>query len=134
MLRLPCDDRYRLNAGRAGSDDAYSQSGEVDPFMGPQTGMIEIPLETLQTRVIGRPGRRKIAGRHDAKPRGGGAAFIGLHRPSVCPAVKGYLVDAGAELDVAPKVEAISHMVEVAQDLGLRAIALGPMPLLLQCV
>jgi len=96
--------------------------------------VIPLSLETIQTRVIRRPRCRKIAGRHDAKARDRGAAFIGLHRPSVCPAVKGCLVDAGVELDVAPEIEAVRHVVDVTQDLGLRAVALGPTPFLLQFV
>ena len=35
MLRLFCNDGYRLDARRAGSNHAYSQSGEIDSFMGP---------------------------------------------------------------------------------------------------
>src|SRR5215469_7399046 len=132
MLRLPCDDGYRLDARGAGPDDAYSQSGEVDPFMRPQTGVIPLPLETLQTRVARRPRCRKIACRHNTEARGRGAAFVSLYGPCVCPAVEGCLFDPGVKLDVAPEVEAVSHMVEITQDLRLRAIALGPMPLLLQ--
>src|SRR5260221_706777 len=35
VLRLPCDDGNRLDAGRAGADHAHPQSAEIDPFMGP---------------------------------------------------------------------------------------------------
>src|SRR5215472_3527287 len=42
--------------------------------------------------------------------------------------------DPGVELDVAPEIEPVGHMVDVTQDLGLRAVALGPMPILLQLV
>src|SRR5215469_3180902 len=100
MLRLPCDDGYRLDAGRAGTDDAYSQPGEVDPFMGPQTSMIPLPLETLQTRVARRPRCRKIACRHNTEARSRGAAFVSLYGPYVCLAVEGCLFDPGVELDV----------------------------------
>ena len=41
---------------------------------------------------------------------------------------------AGRELDVAAQVEAVGDVVDVAQDLGLRGVALGPLPLLLQLV
>src|SRR5437763_3734946 len=96
--------------------------------------MIPLPLEALQTGVIRRPRRRKIARRHDAKARGRGITFSGLHRPSACLAVEGRLLDPSAELDVAPEVKAVGHMVDVTQDLRLRAVALRPMPFLLQLV
>src|SRR5438874_8776180 len=96
--------------------------------------MIPIALETLQTRVVRRPRRRKIARRHDAKARGRGIAFIGLHRPSACLAVEGRLLDPRVELDIAPEVKAVGHMVDVTQDFRLRTVALRPMPFLLQLV
>src|SRR6266568_883379 len=107
MLRLFCDDGYRLDARRARSNDTYSQSGEINSFMGPQAGMIPLPLEALQTRVVRRPRRRQIARRHDAKARGRSIAFIGLHRPGVRLAVEGRLLDPSVELDVAPEVKAV---------------------------
>jgi hypothetical protein len=96
--------------------------------------VIPFSLETLQTREARRPRRRKISRRHDAKARGRGVAFVSRYRPCVCLAVEDRLFDPSVELDVAPEVEAVSHMVDVTQDLGLRAVALGPMPFLLQLV
>src|SRR5689334_15193211 len=96
--------------------------------------MIPFPLETLQARVIRRPRCREVARRHDAEARSRGAAFVCLYRPCVCLAIKDRLLDPSVELDVAPEVEAVSHMVDVTQDLRLRAVALGPMPFLLQLV
>src|SRR5262249_11457704 len=81
-----------------------------------------------------RPRCRKIARRHNAEAGGRGTAFVSLYGPCVCLAVEDCLFDPGVELDVTPEVEAISHMIEVTQDLRLRAITLGPMPLLLQFV
>src|ERR1700756_3705287 len=96
--------------------------------------MIPLSLEALQTSVIRRPRCREIARRHDAEARGRGVTFVGLYRPCVCLAVEDRLFDPSVELDVAPEVEAVSHMVDVTQDLGLRAVALGPTPFLLQLV
>src|SRR5713226_416184 len=96
--------------------------------------MIPLPLEALQTGVGRRPRRRKIARRHDAKARGGGITFISLHRPGARLTIEGRLLDPSVELDVAPEVKAIGHMVDVTQDLRLRAVALGPTPFLLQLV
>src|SRR5260370_32995371 len=94
--------------------------------------MIPLPLEALQSGVVRRPRRRKIARRHDAKARGRGITFIGLYRPGARLTVEGRLLDPSVELDVAPEVKAVGHMVDVTQDLRLRAVALGPMPFLLQ--
>src|SRR5438477_456206 len=66
--------------------------------------------------------------------RGGGGTVVSRYRPCICLAVEDSPFDPGVELDVAPEVEAVSHMVDVTQDLGLRAVALGPMPFLLQFV
>src|SRR5580704_7837840 len=96
--------------------------------------MIPFSLETLQTREARRPRRREIARRHDAKARSRGLGFVSLYCPCVCLAVEDRLSDPGVERDLAPEVEAVSHMVDVTQDLRLRAVALGPMPFLLQLV
>jgi len=90
--------------------------------------VIPFSLKTLQTKEARRPRCREIAHRHDAKARGRGVAFVSRYRPGVCLAVEHRFFDPSVELDVAPEVEAVSHMVDVTQDLGLRAVALGPMP------
>src|SRR6266404_9761348 len=96
--------------------------------------MIPLALETLQTRQARRPRCRKIARGHDTKTRSRSGTFVSRYRPCVCLAVEDRPFDPGVELDIAPEVEAVSHMFDVAQDLGLRAIALGPTPFLLQLV
>src|SRR5437660_5880750 len=94
--------------------------------------MIPLSLEALQTREARRPRCRKIARRHDTEARDLGVPFVGPDGPCVCLAVEDRLFDPGVELNVAPEVEAVSHMVDVTQDLRLRAVALGPMPFPLQ--
>src|SRR6266404_5283444 len=96
--------------------------------------MIPLSLEALQTGEARRPRCRKIASRHDAEARGRDATFLSLYRPCVCLAVEDRLFGPGVELDIAPEVEAVSHMVDVTKDLRLRAVALGPLPFLLQLV
>src|SRR5436305_4191165 len=102
--------------------------------MGPEAGVVPLALEALQTGDIRLARGREIARRHDAIARGRGLAGVCRNRPGVRRTVKDSLFDPGVEFDVAPQVEAIGHMVDVAQDLGLRAVALRPMPLLLQLV
>src|SRR5713101_2014973 len=96
--------------------------------------MVPVPLEPLQTGVVRRPRRRKITRRHDAKARNRGITFIGLHRPGARLTIEVRLLDPSVELDVPPEVEAVGHMVDVTQDLRLRAVAFRPMPFLLQLV
>src|SRR6266404_8782143 len=96
--------------------------------------MIPLSLEALQTREARRPRCRKIACRHDAEARGRGITFVSPDGPCICLAVEDRLFDPGAELDVAPEIEAVRHVVDVTQDLGLRAVALGPVPFLLQLI
>src|SRR6267378_2837823 len=96
--------------------------------------MIPLSLKALQTRVVRRPRRRKIARRHDAKARSRGITFIGLHRPRARLTIEVRLLDPSVELDVAAEVKAVGHMVDITQDLRLRAVALRPMPILLQLV
>src|SRR6516162_7908023 len=102
MLCLLCDDGYRLDTRRAGSDDAYAQSRKVDPLMRPETSVIPLPLETLQTWEVRGPRCRKIAGRHDTEACGRGTAFVSLYCPCVCLAIEDCLFDTGVELDVTP--------------------------------
>src|SRR5215470_13961346 len=49
-------------------------------------------------------------------------AGVRLHLPAVRPFVEGRGRDARAELDVAPQVEAVGDVFEVAEDLRLRGV------------
>ena len=60
--------------------------------------------------------------------------FIGLHRPGIRLTVEESFLNPSVELDVAPEVKAVGHMVDITQDLGLGAVTLRPMPFLLQFV
>ena len=55
-----------------------------------------------------------------------------VDRPAVARLVEDRLGDARAEPDVAAQIEALGHVLEVAQDLGLAGVALRPRPLLLE--
>jgi hypothetical protein len=52
--------------------------------------------------------------------------------PAVRGAVERGRRDARVQLDVAPEVEAVGDVVQVAEDLRLRGVALGPLPVLLE--
>src|SRR5687768_11737457 len=102
--------------------------------MRPQAGVVPLALEGLQALEVGHARRREIACRHDAVACADLLAAVGLQRPFPRLAVERRRDDAGVELHVAPEVEAIGDVVDVLQDLRLRAVALGPLPLLLQLV
>ena len=40
--------------------------------------------------------------------------------------------DAGIELDIAPQIESIRDMIQIFQDLRLRRVTFGPLPLLFE--
>src|SRR5438105_2461885 len=96
--------------------------------------MIPFSLETLQARQARPPRCGEIAGRHDTEASSRSVIFVSPDRPCVCRAIEDRLFDPGVELDVAPEVEAVSHVIDVTQDLRLRAVTLGPMPFPLQLV
>ena len=104
------------------------------PSCGHRPVWYHLPLKLFRPGNARRARRRKVARRHDAEGRGDGLALVGLERPEVGLAVEDGRPDARVELDVAPQIEAVGDVVDVAQDLGLRAVALGPMPFLLQLV
>lgn len=62
------------------------------------------------------PGRDHLAG-------------VGGHEPPVARLVVVHRRDAGAELDVAAQREPVGDVVQVAQDLRLGGVPLGPLPL-----
>ena len=134
VFGLAGDDRNHLHARRAGADHADAQAAEVDTLMRPQAGVVPLALEVFQALEVGHARRREIARRHDAVACADLLAAVGLQRPFARLAVERRRDDAGVELHVAPEVEAVGDVVDVFQDLGLRAVALRPLPLLLQLV
>ncbi len=77
-------------------------------------------------------GRGQRAGDHDVERGRQPVVAIGLDRPTTGTVVVGHSGHSRAEPDVAPQVEAIGDVADVAQDLRLSRIALGPAPALLQ--
>ena len=74
----------------------------------------------------------QATGGHHHEPRRHRVAAIGAHGPARRLVVERRRLDAGAELDGAAEVEGVGDMAGVAQDLRLRGVALGPLPLLFQ--
>ena len=132
LARLLGDDRHRLDRRRARADDADAQAREIDRLMRPVAGVIDLALEFLQPLDIGHPRIRQAAGGEHDVFCGDGLAVGCRHRPAVGALVEGGAIDAGIELNVGAQIKAVGDVVGVFQDLGLRRVALAPVPFLLQ--
>ena len=126
------DDRDDLHPARPGAHDGDALAGEVDGAVRPQTRVVRLALELLPARNVGevRDGEHTRGGHELVRP-GDGAGVVG-HRPQ-----RGLLVvlgrrDAGVEAHVAPEVEPVHHVVQVALDLRLFGEMLPPLPILEQ--
>ena len=132
VQRLLRHRRHGLDARRAGADHADAPAGEGDRLMRPLAGVEPAALERRQALQVGQQRRRQPAAGHHQVARDDRLATLGGERPAV-----GLLVEDGAqnlavEADVAAQVEAVGHMLQVAQDFTGRSVALAPAPLLLE--
>ena len=110
--------------------------GEVDPLVRPAAGVVGGTLEAVEPGEVGDVRRRQAAGRHDHE----------LGRTVVPPSSVRTIQPAGRLVEgrvhatlvsnwhVPAQVEPVGHVVRVGEDLGLRRVALGPLPLLLELV
>src|SRR5450631_43044 len=134
MAGLFGDDGHRLDRGRSGADHADALAGEIDPFMRPVTGVIDLALEIGEALDIRHPRIRQAAGgEHDMFCRDGLAVGSG-DLPYIGALVENSPIDAGVELDIATEIKTVGDVIGVLQDLGLRRVALAPVPILLQLV
>ena len=101
--------------------------------MGPGAGVVPLASEAVQT-VEGRSiGDGEAPGRHDAIARAEARVPSSVAmRQHPAASSKVASVTVCAEPDVPAEVEPVRHMLQVAQDLGLRGEALAPAPLLLE--
>ena len=132
VRRARRDLRRHLHAARPRADETHAFAGEVHPVQRPVGAVVPFTLETLQARKLRRLRDRQAAGGHDAVGSDEPLPRASRHAPQTGHLVVNGGGHAGVELDVAPQVEAVDHMVDVAQDLRLRRVALGPVPFLLQ--
>ena len=121
-----------LHAAGAGADHADALAGHVDPLGGPAGGVVLGAREGLGTGDRRLVHLRQAAGRrHQVAGRDRGTIRC-VDDPAVPALVEAGPLHPGAELDVAPQVEAIRDVIEVALQLRLGGEPLGPVPLLLQ--
>ena len=107
--------------------------------MRPLAGVIRRATELVQSRHSRSVCGRQAAHRHDHEAAGQGlparriaAATHRLHAPLAAAFVERGTDHLLTETYVASQIEAVGHMFEIAQDLGLRRVLLGPAPFLLQ--
>ena len=126
------DDRNRLDRRRSGTDDPDALAGEVDPLVRPPSGEVHLATEVARTLDVGILHHRQAAGRHHVVATGRRRAVIGADLPQCRVVVPGRAVDARREPHVAPQVVLVGDEAEVAEDLRLCGVALGPLPLFVE--
>jgi hypothetical protein len=90
--------------------------------------VVPLALEVLQARDGGAADAREVADGQDHEPRGDRAARLGGDLPGPLVLVPARARHLRPERDVAPQVEAVCDVPEVAQDLRLGGVALAPCP------
>ncbi len=126
------DQRDCLDPTGAGADDRDAPAGEVDGFVRPVTGQQHLSAEVVDASELGLLGDREVAGAGDEPPGRHGLAGVGTDRPPRIVVVPMHTDHPRAERDRLPQVEAVGHMVQVAEDLRLPGELLAPLPFLLQ--
>src|SRR5262249_8177994 len=126
--RLPGDDRDRLDARRARADDSHPLTGEVDGLVRPAAGVVRGATKARDARDVRRLREREASARHHVEAATDRVAAVGAHVP-----VRGLVVprcgdDARREADVATQLVLVGDVIQVAEYLGLRRVALRPPP------
>ena len=134
LLGTAGNHRDDLDTGRAGADHAHPLARQVDASRGPARRMVPITLEPVQASDRRQTQRREVAAGHHAVAHRDRLAVAGRHGPAFGGFIKHRAAHAGVEADVTAQIKAVSNVVDVAQDLGLRRVLLGPDPVLLEIV
>ena len=124
-----------LYPARRCADDRDPSAGDVDQLGRPPSRVVLHAPELLAARHVGDVRHRQHAGRGDeeASPDRRVAvrrAVVGRHEPDARSLVVHRRSDLDAEPHVAPQVETVDHVIEVALDLRLSREVLPPLPLL----
>jgi hypothetical protein len=128
------DDWSGLDAGGTGADQPHALAGEIHAFVRPLPGVVPASREAFEARDVGNIGRGQAADGGDEELRNVLLACLRAHAPPVRRRIVMRRSHAGVEADAALKVEALGDVVQIAQDLRLRGIALRPLPLLRQLI
>src|SRR6185369_3589289 len=104
LLRLPGDDRGRLDGRGARADDAHALAREVHALVRPAPRVIPAPLERLEPGELGLLRRGQAARGHDAEARRDLVAAVRTNGPAIGRLVEDRGRHARGELDVAAQV------------------------------
>ena len=121
-----------LHAGGARADDAHPQPRHVEPLGRPPCRVERRTREVVHPLEAGEHGDGQHADGGEEPARRGDEAVVAGDLPRARVVVPPGGHHAGVEPDVAPQVEAVGHVLEVPERLGLRAEVLGPRPLVEQ--
>ena len=117
-----------LHAARSRADDGHTLAREVDRRRRPPPGVVRLASEVLASRHLRVVRHGEHARRRHEELRAQLSSVAHNDRPCARRIVVFGRGDAGAEADLAPKVEPVHHMVEVALDLWLLGKVLLPLP------
>ena len=118
-----------LHAARSGADDGHALAGEVDRRRRPEARVVRLAPEVLAARDVREVRHREDAGCGDEEScpeLRAVARSPTAHVPDEL--VIGRRRDPGVESDVAPEVEPVDHVVQVALGLRLLGEVLLPLP------
>ncbi len=126
------EDRNRLDRGRAGANDPHAFSRQIHPVFGPVSRVVMLAAKSVQARKIGGIPRREASRGRNQEACTDLLAAVGADHPPARRFVEDRGLDAGLECNIPTQTEAVGHVIRVGEDLGLRAVALGPVPLLVE--
>jgi hypothetical protein len=130
------DEGDGLDRRRARTDHSDAPTGEIDTVMGPVPGVVGVARELVTTGDVGHVGGRQATGGHHHETGPDVLSAVGRDRPPwrivFLAFVEVHRRDPGVERDRVTQVEAVGDVLDVAKDLGLGGIALGPIPFALK--
>src|SRR6185312_15190380 len=132
LRRLLGEHRNRLNSRRPRTDHRDALAAEVDLFMRPAAGEIDLALEVLDAIDLRRLGRGKTTRGHDVVAAGYGSAIVHRELPTFPRVVPCRGRDFGVEANVGPQVIAIGDKAKITQDFGLGRVFFRPRPCALE--
>jgi hypothetical protein len=132
LLRLACDQRNRLDSRRPRADHRHALAAEVDVLVRPAAGEIDLALEPLGPRDVRDLWLRQTAGGHHVVTAANVLVGLRAQLPALDRRIPASSRHARTKIDVAAQIVALGDELDVAQDLRLGRVLLGPGPGVLQ--
>ncbi len=132
MRGVAGDDGRHLHARRSRTNDADALAREVDRLLRPLAAVQDAALEAFLARIVRAFRRRELPHAEDETTGGPDSAVFRGDGPAAVVLVIDRRLHPRVEADVSTQVEPVGDMLDVAQDLRLRRVALAPAPFLLE--